>query len=316
MIRFIVLFLALTTNVTLSTDLKAADYTGSRFNDVWSQVKSDPYSKLPYNKVTFKSLLKGRGKRAANRTISNRADLLPHFNKLDRPNKLAHPNGICLKGLWTITQANPYGGFFRKGSEALFLARASVAMSETEKGHYRAFGFAGKLFPTLDGEEIVKTANFFTVDDLGGTKAEHFTDVTLLNAPPITPNWTMFGSILYIMKLAGAFKAADSHATIRQVYEISELGEDDPTAVRTPKWMAIRAQEGQTVDKADFRDELNLINREGNLIFDIMVASEEDAEGNKNWQTIGMIKIDETVASKSGDQKLHFHHPKWKELNH
>lgn len=45
----------------------------------------------------------------------------------------------------------------------------------------RSFGFAGKLFPTLDPNELLKvhTANFFLIDDLGGTTANHYTDVAM-----------------------------------------------------------------------------------------------------------------------------------------
>jgi hypothetical protein len=294
----------------LASNVGAQDYTGSRFNDVWSQVKSDPYNKLPQKQVTFRSLLGGAVRKSANRTVSNRADILPHFNKL------AHPNGVCLKGLWEISQENPYGGLFKQGSQGLIIARASVAMTATKAGHHRAFGLAGKIFPTLNGEEIVETANFFTVDDLGGTKAKHFTDVTLSNAPAVTPNLSLLGSLFYIMKLTRAFKSADQNPNERQVYEISELGEADTKNVKTPRWMGLRAQEGQSVDEADFRDELNLANREHNLIFDIMVADSEDENGQRNWTAIGTIEFDESVASDSGDHRLHFHHPKWKALNH
>jgi len=304
MIKLIPLFLVLSSNVI------AADYTGSRFNDVWLQVRSDPYEKLPMTKVSYGSLLKGRIQKAAKRTISSREDLLSHFDKL------AHPNGVCFKGVWNISEENPYGGYFKQESEGLILVRASVAMSETKKGSYRAFGFAGKLFSTLDDEEIVETANFFTINDLGGTKDEHFTDVTLSNAPPTTFNWSIVGSFFYAMKLLSAFKAADSDPNVRQVYEISELGEEDPSTVRTPRWMAIRAQEKQTVDQADFRDELSLDNRDENLIFDILVADREDSDASKNWKAIGTIELDESVASESCDHRLHFHHPKWKKLKY
>jgi len=89
-------------------------YDGSQFLNTWEEVKSDPYQgqKLPRTKVSVGSLyhfLKSKIKVAASRTLSDHSDLLPRFDKL------AHPNGVCLKGTWEITQANPYSGYFKKG---------------------------------------------------------------------------------------------------------------------------------------------------------------------------------------------------------
>jgi len=61
----------------------------------------------------------------------------------------------------------------------------------------------------------------------------------------------------------------------------------------------------------DFRDEFTL-NAGENLIFDISVASKESA-GVKEWQEIGTITLDASVASDSCDHRLHFHHPKFRD---
>ena len=40
--------------------------------------------------------------------------------------RLLHPNGICLTGLWEITEETAYSGYFRKDSRALVIGRYST----------------------------------------------------------------------------------------------------------------------------------------------------------------------------------------------
>jgi len=199
------------------------------------------------------------------------------------------------------------------------IARSSVAMSETVKGKYRAFGLAGKLYPTdkANDSRKLKTANFFLVDDLGGTLAEHYTDVGMSNEPAVSKTSAVFKNLMYVLKLARAFGAADSNPNVRQVYEISELGEKNIGQVLTPRWMKMGAVKGQTLNMEDFRDELTLKNRGSDLIFNISVADSENSEGVRNWKKIGQVTFTESTVSDSCDHRLHFHHPRWKEdLNH
>lgn len=277
------------------------------FQDVWNEVKKDPYTILPQNKVSYFKL-SSHGKdimlENSKRTLSEHADIIAPFEKL------AHPNGVCLKGVWEIYYDSPYSGYFKKGSKALIIARASSAMSNTHRGETRAFGLAGKIFPTLNEHEVSKehTANFFLIDDLGGTDAAHFTDVALSNDPAVTATFEVLKHLVYGLKVAKTFADADKNSGIRQVYEISYLGEDKNADIITPKWMKVEAQKGQTVDKKDFRDELTLVSGE-KLIFDIFVSS----ESKEAWKNIGTITFDTSVVSQSCDRQLHFHHPLWRE---
>ena len=280
------------------------------FNDVWNEVNSDLYKTLPQDKVSYGKLFtfsKNIILHDAKRTLLERADILEPFDKL------AHPNGACMKGYWNITKANPYSGYFKNGSKALIIARASSAMSNTKRNETRAFGMAGKLFPTTNENKINKepTANFFLIDDLGGTKALHYTDVTLTNEPDVTTTTEVLKNLLYALKVSKAFEKADSNPTIRQLYEISELGEGNNKNIITPKWMSIKAKSGQTIDAEDFRDEFRL-EKGQKLIFEIAVASKE-VNGKKNWKTIGDITFDDSLVSYSCDHRLHFHHPKWRD---
>ena len=289
---------------------KQNTYNQQSFQDVWREVTSDQLHTLPQNTVTFsklftfsKNIILGDAKR----TLTDHRDIIQPFDKL------AHPNGICLKGVWQIDKANPYSGYFKQHAKALIIARASTALSKTKRGDIRAFGFAGKLFPTTNTKEINQehTANFFAIDDLGGTDALHYTDVIMTNEPSVTTTSEVLKNILYAIKVAKTFSNADSHSGIRQLYEISELGEKDKSNIITPKWIKISAKNEQSVDTEDFREELALI-RGKKIVFDIAVASKEIDE-KKEWQTIGSITFDASIVSNTCDHRLHFHHPMWRD---
>ena len=299
---------------TVTPDRKPPPTVSNQFQAVWNEVTVDPVEKLPQDRVSFRKVV-SRGKNIilgdATRTLDERANVLQPFDKL------AHPNGICFKGVWKIDVDNKYSGYFKKNSKALIIARASAAMSNTKRGTIRSFGLAGKLFPTMNPSEVLQenTANFFLIDDLGGTRAEHYTDVTMTNEPEVSINSEVIKSFLYVLKLARTFSQVDKNPGVRQVYEISELGESDKTKVVTPRWMKVEAKQGQTVEANDFRDELRTTGSE-KLIFVISVASEKIKE-KIQWLTIGTISLNSSVISKSCDHRLHFHHPKWKsDLTH
>jgi hypothetical protein len=295
--------------------LNADTYLGSRFSSVWSRVSSDPYLEYPKTKVTVRSFWAwGVNKlfQSAVRTLNDRSDLLPYFDKL------VHPTGICLKGTWNITEQNPYTGYFQKGSTGLIIGRASIALSYAPRGKFRGFGLAGKIYPTddPDHEYNLETGNFFVIDDLAGTKADYYTEVSLTNQPDITIRFNDIFISGVAINAAVDFARADTSPTIRQLYEISELGMDDPSLAITPAWMKIKARDGQEKILAlDFRDELNLNNYpDGKLYFDIYVTSTNSTVQIKEWLKIGYIEFDDSTVSESCDHCLHFHHPKYKEI--
>src|SRR5262249_4676671 len=116
--------------------LAAPVHAESSFAEVWQQVASDPYTRLPHDRVTLASFYGGFHdylQDASKRTLWSKADLLPRFDKL------VHPNGVCLAGTWSITADTPWSGYFKKGSHALIIVRASDALGQSERGHYRAF---------------------------------------------------------------------------------------------------------------------------------------------------------------------------------
>ena len=273
-----------------------------QFNSIWNIVRSDSYNKLPQDNVSYSSLSKdGKSQilKDAKRTLKSKEDILPYFDKL------AHPNGICFKGTWNITVQNKYSGYFKKDSKALIIARASSALSNTKKGQIRTFGFAGKIFPTTNANEILKdnTANFFLIDDLGGTSEEYYTNTTLINTPEVSFNYEVFKNIFYALKVKSTFEKSDKNPNIRQVYEISQLKETREFIA--PKYMKIKSKYILNKNAIDFRDELEIKNQK--LIFDIFVS-----DNKKDWNNIGDIILDESVVSQSCDHRLHFSHPKYK----
>jgi len=305
--QLLILILFMITGCSQDMNLKIKEPTNSSFNYVWGEVESDPLTKLPYNSVSFSDLFSWKRNIIlddAIRTLNDNRDILEPFNKL------AHPNGICLKGSWNITKENPYSGYFKNSSKGLIIARASTALSNTKSIDLRAFGLAGKIFASTNPNENTTKANFFVIDDLGGTNAKHYTDVEMTNEPSVTTTSAIVKNLLYAIKVAKAFATADKNSGIRQLYEISELGESSQTNIKTPKWIKIQAKKGQTVDAIDFRDELKV--NEKPLIFNISVADKE-INGTKDWMDIGFISFDKSVVSNSCDHRLHFHHPKYRD---
>jgi hypothetical protein len=117
-------------------------------------------------------------------------------------------------------------------------------------------------------------------------------------------------NILYVIKVSSAFSKADKNPNIRQLYEISHLGEKSKNII-TPKWMMIKARDNSNIDAIDFRDELKIATSK-ELVFDILVSS-KSIDGKKDWQNIGTMKFKNSVVSNTCDHRLHFHHPKFRD---
>lgn len=287
---------------------------------VWAAIKSDPYGQLPVLPVTLGALSSGvinpSPDLLTDRAVSTVADtdnLLPRFTKL------LHANGICVKGRWVIDTPSPYTGAFANGTDKAFIGRISVALGKINRGDYRAFGFAGKIFdvgPDAGAVQSYKTANFFTIDDLIGTKTANFHDTELSNEPLVTTSNLAFQSPVVAAigaASAVAFKMADVSTTIRQLYEISELGLTNPASAVTPKWMHLKGITRMKNGHPDFRRDLEMANYPNGMIYAIKVSSTSQA----SVKPVGRIVIEESVASDTCDRRLHFHHPKFRnDLKH
>jgi hypothetical protein len=267
------------------------EYDGSTFEEVREVVWREPYPELPYHRGvglgTFIQLIN-----ASARNLADRRDIRPRFDKL------IHTNGICYTGVWRIDQDSPYTGYFAKGSEGLVLARLSVAGTQIMRGQRRAFGIAGKVFPTLDRGLKVKPGNFVTVSHLSGTREEYITRVAVTNQPTIglDPGANFINRVI--------FRMMDTRPGYRLLHPLSTLGLKPGSKVVTPDLFMLQVREGTPrVDAADFREELRLKHYPNHtLVYIISVKSFWE----ESWTPIGTIEFTEDVVSEGGDKRLHF----------
>ncbi|MDO9235026.1 MAG: hypothetical protein Q7U28_03200 [Aquabacterium sp.] len=295
--------------------VQAQTYQGSTFQQVWGAAQSGRYAQLPEEQVTVGSFYSGATdllQQASSRTLSDRSDVLPRFQKL------LHRNGICLSGTWNITESTPYTGYFKQNSRGLIIMRASSALTAIHRGEKRAFGIAGKIFPTTNEghAQPLHTANFFVIDNLGGTLTPNFLDSALTN--DITAidfkldDFDKVGLLGAAVKAFGFAEQPLAVLTVRQLYEISSLGEAPYATIITPKYIKIQGQLGGVRSQFDdFRDDLRVSSNGGAYKLDIFVNSDGLIGFQKTWTKVGFIEVKKDAAADGCDHQVHFHHPKW-----
>ena len=323
-------------------------YSGSRFRDVREALFSNPYQRvwggpgeppLPIYPVTLRGLLQGAVRfgvgsffrQATARAVDSAADLRWGADRRGF-RRLVHPNGVCLTGRWEITEQTPYSGYFAQGSRALLVGRYSTCCAETRRGHVRSLSLVGKLFPTLDPDHVepLRTANFFTQQDIGGDTTLYVNDVELRNAPDTTAIRRGAG-IATLLVVGLVFDRVDRQPTIRQLYQIAELEKPPDESTRAPTFMRLLMSERQPrIEGAalDFRDEIiaQIFDKgdpapKRTLTFHIEVTDDGVTVGTRvrerrtfsNWRRIGRLVFDDAVASYNGDCVIHFNHPTWRD---
>jgi hypothetical protein len=269
-------------------------------------------------------------RQATERAVDSHADLRWGADRKGF-RRLLHPNGVCLTGLWEITEEAAYSGYFRKGSQALLVGRYSTCCTETRRGHTRSLSLVGKLFPTTDAthDEPLRTASFITQQDIAGEHTDYINDAELRNAPNVH-SWRR-GLGLPILLVTGAlFQRVDKEPSNRQLYQIAELGKPDSAPTRSPAFMRLVVAPEQSRiegEALDFRDEIMAqIFDKGDgtpkrtLTFGIEVTENGSARGTpllqrrafQNWRRIGRMTFDNAVVSYNGDFVIHFNHPTWR----
>ena len=322
-------------------------YSGSRYSEVRDALFANPYQRvwgregepaLPVYAVTLGGVLRGilpfgapyLFRKATERAVDSHADL-----RWGRDGKgfrrILHPNGVCLTGQWRITEQTDYSGYFAKGRVALAVCRYSTCCTETRRGHYRSLSLVGKLFPTTDPNhaEALRTASFITQEDIGGARTDFINDAELRNAPDTTASRRGAG-IPTLLVTGAVFGQVDKQPTIRQLYEIAELGEPKTQPPRTPQFMRLLVSRDQLRiegEQLDFRDEImaQIFDRgdpqpKRTLTFHIEVTDEGSTSGSalrqrrtfQNWRRIGALIFDNAVISYNGDSVIHFNHPTWR----
>jgi hypothetical protein len=319
-------------------------YQGSRYAEVRAALRRNAYyltwgqegePPLPVYGVTLGRVLRGAFRRwlfhlAAARAIDSSADLRwgPDGRGFRR---LLHPNGVALFGRWIIDQPTEYTGYFSEGRQGLIIGRYSTCCSETRRGYTRSLSLVGKIYPTQDEEhqQLLKPAHFITQEDLGGAETYYINDALLRNAPDVTP-WRRGWGFPILLLTSLAFRRVDREITVRQLYQIAELGKESSVVTRCPKFMQLTVADTQPrirSEELDFRDEvLEQIYDRGDrvakrsLVMNIEVADESIPSGAlrtrrefpNGWRRIGQIEFVEAVASYNSDFVLHFQHPAWR----
>jgi hypothetical protein len=323
-------------------------YEGSRFSEVRDALFANPYQKvwggdaeaaLPVYKVTLSSVLRGIlpfGKpylfrQATERAVDSHADLRwgPDGKGFRR---LLHPNGVCLTGLWEITEETGYSGYFRSGSQALVVGRYSTCCTETRRGHTRSLALVGKLFPTTDPNhpQPLQTASFITQQDIAGEDTDSINDAELRNAPDVHA-WRRGGGVPILLITGALFQRVDKQPSFRQLYQIAELGNPAGETTLSPEFMRLLVVPEQArIGGAtlDFRDEIMAqifdkgdVTPKRTLTFGIEVTDEGSTQGSSvsqqrvfgNWRRIGRLTFDNAVISYNGDFVIHFNHPTWRD---
>jgi hypothetical protein len=240
--------------------------------------------------------------KSAQRTINEKTDIYP------RVEKLLHPNGVCLMGEWIGTGDVGYSGYFSQGKRGLLVARASTATSATKVGEKRGFGLVLKLFPTMDPNKVVNTAQLFTVDVLAGTKRISFFGSELTNTPKL--GFPDFGIAKMIPKISKALGSADKDLLYRPTYEIAEAGLSRGENAYYPSFIKIVAK-GKATGEADFRDELNIKRHHPQgLIFEVYGNEMTSSFTGRGWEKLAVLHFYESIVSYGCDRQVHFPHPK------
>jgi hypothetical protein len=314
-------------------------YQGSRFREVVDALFANPYQAvwgaqgapaLPVYDVTLGLLIRGKFEQASARAIDSGVDLRWGADGKGF-RRLVHPSGMCLTGVWRITEPTGYSGYFRQGSTALAIGRYSTCCTETRRGHTRSLSLVGKLYPTTDPDHAqpLRTANFMTQQDIGGEKTASINAAELRNAPDVTVLRRGVG-LPILLTVGMAFRRVDSQPAIRQLYPIAELGKPACDPTRAPAFMRLLVAADQPVvpgASLDLRDEIMAqIYDTGNptprrtLTFTIDVTDDGTMSGPairqrwsfEHWRRVGTLTFDRAVASYNGDFVLHFNHPTWR----
>jgi hypothetical protein len=322
-------------------------YKGSRFSEVRDALFANPYQKvwggvgeppLPTYEVTLRSVLHGilpfgrhyLFRQAVERTVDSHADLRWGADGKGF-RRLLHPNGVCLTGLWEITEETEYSGYFRKGSRALIIGRYSTCCTETRRGHTRSLSLVGKLYPSTDPNhaEPLRTASFITQQDIGGERTDYINDAELRNVPD-TRAWRRGAGVPILLVTGALLQRADKEPAHRQLYAIAELGKANDEPTRTPQFMRLRVAPEQPRiegEALDFRDEVmaQIFNKgdplpKRTLTFHIEVTDEGSTRGIPLFQRrtfehgrhIGKLTFDNAAISYNGDFVIHFNHPTWR----
>jgi hypothetical protein len=309
--------------ILFSTLLLSSNLYARSFNEVRDEIFMSPLSELPaIEGISAAGVARAFFTHTGEIVRRSRATFIERDDFREPRPKLLHPRGVCTDATWKITEESQATGLFAKGTELPAIVRFSSGTSDsaypTESG--RIFGFAAKIFPTLDLDEDVETLNIQTLDTDGFDRTFrkrffHEDDGQAVTFTNVAPAQSTFGKLL-----ATFFDRFDLSNFVRPVYPLAQI-DAHQQRVAEPKipyeihFVANFQARTDTVP-ADFRDDL--MTHPGQLSLDIIIRSFEPEKRRRGRfapiknidKKIGVLTLHDRVVSDSCDLKLHFHHPK------
>jgi hypothetical protein len=297
----------------------------SSYNEVLNVMKRDPYDRAHLPTIPLQ-MFKWFGKHFSFFVGKRSHDILTDKRDyrevgMEKP---IHPMGVGFEAKVKMFPTRWSGAF--AGGEFLALGRASLsqgnALKTDENGQQqiRSTAMAIKMFPGLDKNTPMVTANIVTENDLNGTldsngKALNYLEAAQSNAPPLDVK-KIRHSYELLSLLGVAYGALSSprdsagKAGIRPPHAWGEMGMTDPTKVNTPAWVEIRPRiNGKPVEQNDFRLEFaDTLSRDKKITYDIFAADSVDAAGKPKWERAGEMVIDNAILSKGADENVLFGH--------
>lgn len=315
--------------------LKRVEREPVSYNEVLEVMKKKPYDirNLPTIPLTMFKFMREKavdfavGRRSTN-ILRKGADY-----RLIGEAKPIHPMGIGVEGRITIKKTK-YSGLFAGGSYPL-LGRLSISqgnpskykertwldklLNRPAKKQERSVAAAFKVFSSDDADEKVVTANAVFQNDLNGELFDHYLDGVMTNQPQL--DVTKIRKSYEVFTLIGVAKGAIANPNdrkktfpfinpqLRPVHQLAEMGVDDPSQVKTPRWMKIQVVKDQSVVKYDdFREELHETIQQKGLRYQIFLGDDVDDQGEIIWDEVGHIDFHNSILSEGVDKNVLFFH--------
>ena len=247
--------------------------------------------------------------KASERTLDSRTDLRwgPTARRsAPRPSKRRVPDRP-----WHITEPTDYSGYFSSGSAALAIARYRRAARNAPWQDAFAFDGLASRTPTTDSNDIepLRTANFMTQEDIGGSQTDFINDVELRNDPIRPSRGGALASLFYRRSASRSGASINSRASGSSIPSRSWAS---LTARRRARRVhAVAGRTGQPrIEGADldFRDEAmaQIFDRgdpapKRSLTFNIEVTDQGTTTGPafrerrtfKDWRKIGTLTFEQ-----------------------
>ena len=162
-----------------SLTLASGSYSGSSFNQIKDSLYGEPLTTLPAHPglsawSIITNLIGSESRPNHGLGVQSRRVLVDESDIRDTLEpKWLHPRGACAEARWIITAPSAATGLFAAGVDVPAIVRLSTGDASSEyptKG--RIFGMAIKIFPTVNENQPVKTANIITLDQYGFERSD------------------------------------------------------------------------------------------------------------------------------------------------